>query len=158
MWPQEVVELAKFKQTNKTTVMDFWQENAKIKTFEVTVTMFKKIKENVDWKVGVFINDISVMLSCGRRKLNGLDFRRKKLCFVKSHTKTVNLREFSQRNKMPYHVASLFVLPCTRSVKFAQNILYLHSMLIANHYTIVGVMTWKFVHYLVNVYCISSSE
>ena len=35
---------------------------------------------------GMFIDDISVMLSCGRRKSNGLAFRRKKQMFwTKSH-------------------------------------------------------------------------
>ena len=63
--------------------------------------------------------DISEMLSCGRRKSNGFDFRRKKpKYFGHNQTKMVIATEFSQRNyKMPYHVASLFVLPCTWKCK-----------------------------------------
>ena len=46
---------------------------------------------------------------CVRRKSNGLDFRRKKpKCFGQNHTKTVNVTKFSQRNRMSYHVVSLY--------------------------------------------------
>ena len=59
------------------------------------------------------------MLSGGRRKSNGFDFRGKKpKYFGQNQTKMVIATEFSQRNyKMPYHVASLFVLPCTWKCK-----------------------------------------